>query len=467
MAQPNDSSVQITLSQLSGAMQEVYRAQLEATYFFSGNVSTQLIPVSGEAVVGEGLNIKYKTGSGYSANMTTDFNGPFPTPTNFSVTNRKLRFSESNPAANDFARLGMTARVSHAVLNGMTGQPGAIVDFAQEVLSDLRADGQFILAMQMNLPRTGLLGTIGVPRVNDGVLYADCTSGALPAGTTRIRVVVTGPISRFQRGMLVDFYNGNTLVANSVRVTDARPEDNSVGFERSELTLAANLNAVATGQALYFRDSKDANSWSLGSWFSQPTAGEQFIFGVDRTTFDNRFLIPTRFVPSGATSASPVQISRSHFDALALAMGQNTDDASAAYKAQAHPAVIETLRNQIGEASYSVVANTAENQTRYGQFGSRGVVWQSPALGDIMLISDPLAPTTQVRVIKPDTWKRHTAVASGVQFLPGNTSGIWSRLPAPTPNTGGSMFYQCEAFANIADVCYKPQLNGYIDFIRA
>jgi hypothetical protein len=455
------------LNQITGALKEVYADQFNPTVFFSGAKTAGFVPASGVAVKGDGLNIKFKTANGFSVSMTTDVNADFPQPTAFTAANLKLRFNESNPTANDFSRLSATARTSESILQGMTNEPGAIVNFAEEIIKDLRNDSEFVLHSQMNLRRSGLAGSInGTPKNNDNDNYADAT--AYTAGSTSARIVLTGAVSRFQRGTRWDIYtSAGALRISNVVVTDYNPADNSVGFQRSSDSSAANFNAVVSTDQFFLVGSKDSNFYSLGEWFARPTSTDSFMFGVNRSQAANRYLLPTVFNPTGATAASPVTIDRSHFDQIALALGQISDaPGSLAYKAQLHPAVLLTLRNQIDASALININTETPNKARYGVFGSTGVVWQSPSLKDVLLQEDELAPTDSVRIINPGTWMRHTAVVAGMKFLDG-TMGVFNRLPASTPGQGYGMLYQADAYMLLADVCYAPRQNGVITNIRA
>ena len=468
MAQPYDSATY--LSDVSALLQEQYFAEFtDETPQRFGSVTNKYFKPYEERIDGDGKTMQVQQGSSDGVRFSTNALSPFATPNAFTANELKVRFSQNVPASSDFSKVSASAQVS--LIDIENGKGGAIIDFTEKVYNDIMPEFDEKLAIHRHLPRSAQLGVVsGAPRQNNVFNFEQASTSTI-TNTTGARIVVSSSsISYFRPGTTLDFYNGSTLVAGNIRVTDSNPVDNSVGLSfnstvgNPSLYSTGLLVSIASGNTIFFNGERNQGMYSLGAYFTSPaTSGDSFIGGVDRNNSLYRWLIPTT-TRVGATSAV---LTKSMIDDLAVAMNFRMEE-QIGVVITSNPTLHQKLRNEYTEAAFLNIPDGDNRLKRFANFGAMGLNYQHPTFGLVKVMSDVLHPDNQVRVIVPETWRTLYYGHKGLKFAPGQGGmGFWYRVTETTPNTGQSLIVKCDAWALACDWCNKPWKNGAITNVTA
>lgn len=454
MAQPFDNA--LTLQVVSNLIQTQYfDTALEQTWM-TGSMTNRLVNYAKQAVVGDGLVFQIINGHAFNGRLDTDALSDFVAPSAFLDAQIKARFNERTPGSNDFVKFATAARVSIYDIQRVSSK-GAVTDLAQKVIDDIRFDFDYLTAIHRNLDRTAQIATVNATPVNnDSNVFASGTTYTSNATSCRFQIA-NGSIAAFQPNMDLDFYSSaGAQHAVHMKVTDVNTADLSIGVTTNTFypTATANCNNIASADSIYLSGERNKGMYSFGSWFSVPTSSDSFMGGVNRSTSTNRYLLPT-WIRQGATSRA---ISKYDFDDAARALGLRDDsDGPRAVAAHADPAIHDRLRQDITDDALITWPSDNGGYGRYANFGSESLSYQHPVLGRVVLVADPLALPNRVRFVRPEYMLSLAYGTTALQFMQdGENGGVWKRLPSSTPNNGGSLFYQAEAFCNIADYCKYP-----------
>lgn len=478
MAEPLDSA--LILDDVNTIVQQQYYSEyLEQWVSRFGKTTNKIFKPSDQPVVGDGLNFQYELGPAHSARASTSILGDFTSPQQFQPGSLKVRFSQTG--ACDFVRVSSSAQVND--IDMANAGKGTIVDLVKRIVASIMPDYDEHLAQLRNLPKTGLICSVSAtPKKNDARALAACTATA--SNTAGLRFGISGASrAYFRPGMRLDFVVGGVVVAGNIQVTDVNLADptasnstigGSVGCAYISTGVAGqlstgNLANVTSAATVYYAGEQNAGMYSMGAFFSTPSAGESFIGGVDRTTSSYRFLVPTttREYDTSAAITTNVTVNQSHFTDLANAMNY-TDESEFGGVFVAAPEVVRKLQNDIFQSSIIQMPIGDNRSDRWGHFGMSGVFFQDPSFGTTQIIADPLINPNRIRFIRPDTWLALSYGWKGLRMMPGdNGKGGWYRMNAASPNTGKSIFYKSDWYALHCDICTKPWKNGEIRAIQA
>lgn len=426
-----------------------------------GATTNRIFSPSESVAGGDGLMFQYDYSQPDAARWQSDPNGASADPLYFVAGQIKARWSQAG--ANDWSTISASCQVSLPdLLNGGTGMA---FDLVNKVYNAVVPDYDEKLAIHRNLPSSGLLGTI------NGTVYANArtylTTAGAASNSAGARFKVTGmSLAWIRTGSRLDFYDGATIKAGNIFVTDVNVIDQSIGVRFTTATAPStgtstgNLALLVTGLSIYFSGERNMGMQSLGAYFTVPaTTGDSFLGGVDRYSENYRFLVPT-MTNEGATS---VKITRSQFDALALAMNYKGEKEIGAIWSSP-PDINRTIRSELGENAFFQVPTGDAKLARFMHFGTQGLLYQDPVFGTVQIVADPLHTPNMVRFIVPETWETHYYGTRGlIPVLAQGTSGShWMRMQAPTPNTGFSTFFKADWRSYVLDVCRKPWMNGGI-----
>ena len=275
--------------------------------------------------------------------------------------------------------------------------------------------------------------------------------------------MTAGSIAYFRPGTRIDIYNGASLIAGNVAVTDNNPADLSIGVQYVQgsnpvRNSSGNLFSAASGHSIFYAGERNAGMYSLGSYFSIPaTSGDLFIGGVDRAAIANRWLIP---VSTRAGASGNATLTKSMIDDLAVAMGFRDENEQGGVMT-CDPLLHQKLRNEYTEAAFLNIPDGDNRLKRFANFGAIGLNYQHPVFGLIKIQADVLHTPNTVRFIVPETWRALYYGFRGLKMMPG-TKGGWYRLNETTPNTGLSKIWKCDWYALQTDWCSQPWKNGQI-----
>ncbi len=474
MAEPIDSA--IVLGAVQEAAIRVYGTEfLRQTWVGKmAEKTNRFFMPSKDALVGDGKYFKIKRGPTDNVRFGRELNASFAPPKAFDPAEIKVRVNMRDASASDVVRIGVSIRCSLYDLRGISSE-GMIVNLVDEMMMDSQDGFGFKLAASRHLPRSGLIGSIGsTPKNTDTVKYANASTYTSGSSSCKIQVS-GGSIGVFKQNFRYDIYNGSTLVASNMRCTDVDTSEVS-GTIQGTVDLAVtsdsvtsgggavtNCNGIASGHSLYFTGNKDNNIYSLGAWFSNPSAGDSFIGGVDRTSSSNRYLIPSNI--RGEASSSR-RIQAADFDAMGDAIGYVAGDTPLATLTD--PRMVTSLRQDLGnDVMFTTPPNTPIGERQYA-FGGMGVQFQHPTLGAVMLVGDPLAAPGTVRAIVPDDWTCEHYGPSDLEWVPGDGgNGYFYRMNDSTPGSGKTLIYQADGFAVLSDFCKFPKRQAQISNVSS
>jgi hypothetical protein len=457
-AEPYDSAW--LLEDVSNIIQQQYFPEFteEAPGRF-GSVVNKYFKPSMDSITGDGKTMQVEIAPGDTVRFGTDPLGAFAQPDVFQAGVLKVRFNKATPSGNDFSHISASCQTNDIDLE-VAGR-GSIIDFVERMFKQVMPEYDEKLAIHRHLARSCQVGTVnGTVKQNNTYYYADASATASNANGARFQVS-NGSISYFRAGTRIDIYNGATLVAGNVAVTDSNPADLSVGVQfvsgsNPVRNSTGDLANVATGYSIYYTGEKNAGMYSLGAYFSSPTTSDSFIGGVNRTDKSNRWLIPVT-TRAGQTSAT---LTKSMIDDLAVAMGYRDEDEQGVVITTS-PDLHQKIRNEYTEAAFLNIPDGDNRTKRFANFGTLGLNYQHPVFGLVKVMSDVLHTPNTVRVIVPETWRSLYYGFRGLKMMPG-TKGGWYRVTETTPNTGLSKIWKCDWYALQTDWCSQPWKNGQI-----
>lgn len=462
------------LSDVNDILFEDYRdGYWRQFYRHAGRVTNKLFRTGTLAVGSDGINYKMGLRNMNGVRIGADPLSDFPSPGSVTSTNLKIRYAEGSASTNDFRDFKGTIQTSIADLNrayreAQRGNVGAIIDLAAELKQQLVEDFSETIARYRHLPIDAKVAQVnGSLKANDRENYADAGSHASPYTSARLKVD-NGAIAMFQPG--TSWVVGTTEVYFTV--TDYNPTDSSIGVTIDSDSPNAAFNSTANtydNMWIYPKPksgtSKTTGMYGLGAWFSDPSSGESFIGGKDRTTTAWRHLLPTRYTPSSST----VAISKDHFDQVAT-ISQYIRDENWTPVVLTHTSVGDAIRRAVG---YDSVTFDKPDQAREVSFGTPGLYWFHPALGRVRIETDTIASPNRVYVLVPQTWDSlmygtATSDSQPFQYLPGSIEGIWQNMQSNTPGGGSTMFFRASGYLlGMCDACRMPRVNMSIENIKA
>lgn len=461
MAEPYDSAW--LLEDVSAIIQQQYFPEFteEAPGRF-GSVVNKYFKPSMDAITGDGKTMQVEIAPGDTVRFGTDPLGPFASPDVFQAGSIKVRFNKATPTSSDFSHVSASCQTNDIDLE-VAGR-GSIIDFVERMFKQIMPEYDEKLAVHRHLSRSATVGTVAdTPKQNNSFNMSQATSGSVTNVTGARFTVSAGSISYFRPGTRIDIYNGANLVVGNVAVTDSNPADLSIGVQYvsnsntvRNSTGPLTLTNVASGNIIYYSNERNAGMYSLGAYFSAPTAGESFIGGVDRTTSGYRWMIPVTTRP-GLTAAT---LTKSMVDDLAISMGYRQEDEYGVVVTTS-PDLHQKLRNEYTEAAFLNIPDGDNRLKRFANFGTMGLNYQHPVFGLVKVMSDVLHVPNTVRVIVPETWRSLYYGFRGLKMMPG-TKGGWYRVTETTPNTGLSKVWKCDWYALQTDWCSQPWKNGQI-----
>lgn len=463
---------------VSAVFQEQYFPDfLEQWVSYFGKVTNRIFKPTDLDVVSDGINFQYELGPSDTARSSTSILGSFASPQQFNPGSFKIRFSQTG--ACDFVRVSASAQVTD--LDMVNGAKGRAVDIVQRVVKQIIPGYDEHLAMLRNLPKSGQICSIattpGVKKNDARTLGAASSS---PTNAAGLRFGISGASRAFFRpNKRIDFVVGGVVVAGNILVTDVNLADphsagyGSVGcsFVSSGVAGQAStgdLSLVTSAATVYHSGEYNAGMYSMGAFFTSPTAGESFIGGIDRTTSNYRFMVPVttrEYDSAGNAITANATINQSHFTDLANSMNY-TDEEGVGGLFVGSPETCRKLQNDIFQASIINVPTDSTKAARFGHFGMSGVLFQDPTFGTTQIVADPLINPNRIRFIVPKTWMQLNWGWKGLRSLPGD-KGAWYRLNDPTPNIGRSIVYKSDWYALHCDMCSQPWRNGEIRAITA
>lgn len=467
MSAPYDGAIHSRLSALSEIFFRLYFNDTIEPVHLSGRATSRFFQLEPAIINGEGKRMKIirATSSPWSstANALAEFGDAAPMIIDSEVM---VRFHQTDASANDLRRQTGACQLTHFDIQN--GGKGTVVDLAERMQKDFREDLKFKNALFRNTGQSSILcyvNAIGATatKANDGAFWADCS--AYSSGATSCRVSIdTGSIARFKAGLLVDVVNSSgVVVADRLLVTDVRPEDPAgptIGLAIQTGATIANCDAIADNQYIVVAASYNTGPWTVEDWMRGPTAGsltDTFIGGVNRNAVGYRMLQPM-LLRKGQSSQT---VGKIHLDQLGEARANLMDDSEISVL-RGHGSLIQTLRNQIEAAAFVQWPTDGAMAKRYAHMGTSGLLYQSPYLGMVKFESDMMATPNFLDCYSLGDWIECNYGKRGLDMLPGDTNGYWSRMNSTTPGGGKTLIYRMEGMQFFLDFCQNPAKQARI-----
>lgn len=450
-------------------VQIVYRDKFDAQSSKPwGQTTNKVFKHSDQVIKGQGMTVQVELGPADTIRFSTNMLGAFSSSQRLKPKSYNIRWSETGTC--DLVRVSGSCVASEWDIKNAGG--GLIEDFVMRTYNHIDKDYEEKLAIHRNIGRTAQLALVaGAPKQNNSQNYADATSGSVTNTTGARAQFDNGSRAYFRPNARLDFYSSaGVLHAGNILVTDINRADSSIGLAFSSggpsgENSTGDLSTVADNDVIYFAGERNAGMYSLGAYNTMPTSGDSFIGGVDRTSSDYRWMIPTA-TRADATGATVAKITKSMFNDLGEAMGYIDEDGIGGVF-QMCPEVHNTLRGEIGEQSFIQLPVNDDRMKRFAHFGSVGLIYQHPTFGVTQFVADPLCPSTEVRFIVPETWIAMYYAWKGLEKMPGDGGRHWYRMNESVPNTGRSLIWKADWLGTQIDICTMPWKNGVIKNISA
>lgn len=445
----------------------------EETPALHGKTTNKLFKPMMEEITGTGKNLQFEVRQGDTMRAMSNVLADFTDPDAFEEGIMKYRFNRQTPANNDFTRVSGSAQTN--LIDVIEAGKGSIVDFTERILGHIPKDWENTVAMLRHAPRSGLLALVnGTAKQNDALLLSAASSSATNSTGARFSVD-GGSIANFREGMYIDIWDPtnsvysakNLRLEGKVNTADTASTGPSIGVEfnltgRNRVS-SGDLSTIADNDEIYMAGAKDEGMYSMGAFFGRPSSGDSFIGGVDRTTLGFQWMQPL----STREGASTVQITKSHFNDIAIAMNFEEDEVRDGYVAIMPLDLHQSLRDSIGEDAFITYPVGDSRMARFANFGNIGLNYQHPVFGTMKMMADPLSIPGTVRFILPDTWKTLFYGFRGLQSVPGDDIGGWYRMAADTTGAGKGVILKRDYWSIMGDMCFKPWLNAQIMNVTA
>lgn len=454
----------MTLATVGDALRELYLPGLAEHVWRAGQVTNRIFRPSsdGVTVTGDGLTIQVQTGFTDSARASRNVLKDFGNSRHLTVSKLKLRYEEDPSAAatgNDFVRTEAVAQITE-IERQRANDPGVALNLAEREYEGMKSSYDNSKPVMYYSDANGKFAAVnGTKKNNDADNMTDADTYS--SGSSFRVPVDFGSVSAFKPNTHWDFYTGDTLLADEVRVTDFNPFDLSVGFELTDASTVANCDAVVDNADIY-RSGEKGNGFrgSLREWFNSPSGGESFLGGVDRTTSAYRWLNTQRY----SAGASAVTVNRDHLDNLALGMGYIDDGMDMGQLVLSSTSIVQTLRKSIGEEALS---NQAANNDGNYSFGTNQLYYIHPTFGKVMIVADPLHPNDRMHFLRAADWQLIPYLNAGLNILDEAGNGGWYRESAASGGGGRGMYWRMDAYGIDTLWCKTPQKQGVILNITA
>lgn len=464
MSNPGDLSASV-LTSITAALKTVYLPKLnEDPTAFMGTKFNQMFKPRHLTAVAAGLEMKFEN---YKADLIRGSKDPNENPINpdrFDIKATTLRYAVGNPTNMDFLTFNGSYQVTQLEFDGLSDDPvGSVVRVAKRLRRDVFTDMDSKLAMFRTIPRNGRIALVNGNLINgSGTAFYTGTAYTASATDVRFKVDNGSYAALNRRGVKLVIYKSNgtdPVTCRTVGQADAQYKSIRVQVTSDSATTDFGLTAgLYNNGAIYLSGGKDVGMYGPEEWSTEPTNGEAWLGGEDRTAADKGYLNFTRYRAPGTT---PVKIQRSYIEGF-FGVLQYTKEAKQKGFALTNTDLFDSIRTSIGEAAFSTADPSGED--KYG-FGSSGLGYTHPYVGRVNFVADPLVNPNKLLWLVPETW--FTACYDkeaklGVRALMGDggTGGFY-RPQSDQADGPRSKHYRIDFFnAGIADVCEQAPING-------
>lgn len=449
---------------ITALFQEQFMSRAVDQWFRHGRITERIFKPSDQLFTAKDNYLPVISGTSDSVRGSRHILESFGDQRPFRGGRLNLRLNPEDPTVNDFHSFNAVAEVSDSDMIRAGNDPSYMTDVVGTLVRHINQRFQDSTAQLLHLPASGRTALMnGTKKKADATTYAGASSYTNGA-TEAIIKIDSGSIAAFEPGTRWDFYSAaGALLADEVEITMKNPAELSLRLKLTtsgpNQSTVANLDDLADNAEIYrsAERNKGVRS-SVGEWFSTPTAGESFIGGVDRTTSDYLWMVPVKTREDEASNAT---VRADFFDDLMDAMAYNFEGgAGMTFAMMGNQTTIQSLRKSIGDEAISQQPSRHDGAYNFGQLA---LYYQHPAIGQMALIGDPLAPRDALRFLRLEDWMKCYGGFRGVRMFDGGEGhGIWFRKDGELANGGKSKYWRCEGYQTCAWFCRNPRAQGAI-----
>jgi hypothetical protein len=401
----------------------------------------EIVNSTGAGAEEGGRVFQMRTGYADSARSTLTALDDFKSPRQSRADKIRVRFNIEDPSQNDINRMETASRINIADMK-RASDAGVAVNIAENSIRDAVEGLDEADEILMHSDKTAAIGTInGPPKNNDDSVFTSATT--YTPGSNSARILVSNySIGIFKPNMHLDIYNGASLVADEVRITDVNYEDFSVGIALTDRSTVANLNGVLTTHTIYRSGERNQGyKGGFGELFKTSYAADSWFGGTDRNSADKRHFQPIR---TRTASASTARMSDKIMAVLVRAVSQfrGMDRITSNYSLVMGLEAVDNWREDVSNAATNM--QSAQGRAAL-QVGEEGLFFTHPALGRINITATRTARNDRAILFLPSDMQKLYGDFKGLDIVSNGNGGIWERVPGTGVNGGGSVFYRYEA----------------------
>jgi len=413
------------------------------------------------------LHKKFLTQQYTGATSSADIESDAPASTKIKAVDIYIQESNLRKVGATLAR-GLPASME------LDGGDMSIFNIANELISQMFENFGEKRNQMLQTNSVGAMGTVAAKYKHDGDTY--------PAANDAVCFLkITGSISMFHPGMLLDVRNGTTettprgtVTVNDVwhdeimfgrnvgpGITVTWTTDGATTTEKCDDITAADTLAITTETTGGY----EASFASLCNFGASPSA----YFSLARTTQGNRYLIP--YGRDYSTTNLDLDV---HFGHMITTFGRLLSSSreyrknaqfalTRALLCQAQPNLVNEIARQAGAGNTFFTRSIASSEdAAKGPLtaiaGWDGVVIHSPTLNvPIVVSSEPLMPAGKIRVWDPNAWEWIRFGTGKPTWIPNDAGGVWHSVKDPTT---GALKMQVQASGYVIDCpfCDQPKM---------
>lgn len=396
----------------------------------------------------------YQMLTGFSDSVRSTMKGDtdFPTPRRSRADKIRVRFNPFDDSINDINRFNLVGGLHVTGLQKAANSPDFADNTVQRLVSENIQNLDEAGEMLMHSSSSGQIGVVnGDRKANNNTIFA--AASAYTNGMTSARILVDEfSIGVYKPNRHLDFYNGDTMVADEVRITDVNYEDFSVGLALTDRSTVANLDGVLNGRTI-FRSSERQQGFKcgFGELFKESYANDNWIGGTDRNAEDKRHFQPIR-TRVGAASTSRMSSRILNTLVRAVSHYKGMDQVNDSYRLTMGMEAADNWSEDVDNAA------TATKPASGGRLrtGVEGLEYIHPAIGTIGVVSTRTARNDRAILWLPSNFQIVYGDFKGVQVMTsGQGTGMFERVPGTGVNGGGSTYYRYEALTFMAPLVTK------------
>lgn len=434
---------QRTLSQLQ---REQYNPLIADMVWLDGHPINRLFMPSSDLAMREngGLNQQMITRRARAARNSSNPLLDTPKGDSSSSDKIKIRWDTNNPANNDF--VSIEATVTLPIFERMFSGNEGIVNILEDSQRTIFETIDYRTAVLMHSDRSGLIwsstDSLFKAAFNSST-YSGASAWSNGATIGSIQITSGLGIGVAREGVLIDIYDGSTLVASNLRITQTRIPEDAFEFEvtsDSNVSVLDDIDSISGAVSIYFAQSKgEGFKASLGELFKTSYANDNWFDARDRNSSGNGHFIPQRT----RVGAAQLPLTKRMLDDILQAIGIRTN-----YQQTTDPVFVagikamDNLRQDVGEAV--ITHQSADSQSGDYTVGELALGYIHPTMGRrLALLGDNYANENVAYVIHPDDTKKYYAEQRGPM-----TTSDWKQRAATTAGSGWSKFYDMSVQEN-------------------